>query len=70
VLLHGHTLSDAGVGDGLKATAATTGRSSQAGAALDRLLPKARGFSKLSQQEGQAQQQQQQQWGQGTPGSR
>jgi hypothetical protein len=62
LLLRGHALSDA-VGDGLRATAATTGRSTQHGAVLDRLLPKARGFSQLQQQESASEPPQQQQQG-------
>lgn len=58
-LLRQHQTRSDAVADGLKATAATAGRSSQHGAALDRLLPKARGFSPVSQQEGLQQQQQQ-----------
>ena len=38
-----------------------TGRSTQHGAVLDRLLPKARGFSQLQQQESASEPQQQQQ---------
>lgn len=57
-LLQGHTLSDA-VGIGMRAAAATAGRKIRPTAtALDRLLPKSRGFTPISQLDSSQQQQQ------------
>jgi len=57
-LLQGHTLSDA-VGIGMRAAAATAGRKIRPTAtALDRLLPKSRGFTPISQLDSSQQQHQ------------